>query len=152
MCQWAEPTVALKLAQLGFRANLTFQPVATKTGEVVPMASERRRRSILAGAGDKVGRGQWLELHGEEGNLIWGSRESRSSLGERTMAAAVWGGGERWRWCGTVVGEAGSRSVEQQGATTELRVASPVVYGGQRCRVNGVVPLQPGWTMSTSLW
>jgi hypothetical protein len=32
-------------------------------------------------------------------------------------------------------------AMEQHGATTELRVASPGVDDGRRCGVNGVVPL-----------
>jgi hypothetical protein len=53
------------------------------------MALEWRRRPILTAADDKVGRGQRLELHGEEGNLISGSRESRSSPGDQSMMATI---------------------------------------------------------------
>jgi hypothetical protein len=43
--------------------------------------------------GDEVGWGRRLELHGEEGNLICGNRESRSSLGDQSTVAAVWAEG-----------------------------------------------------------
>jgi hypothetical protein len=81
--------VALRPAQLGFWAHLAFWPVATKTGEVVHMASEWQRRPISTATGDEVGQGRRLDLHGEEGNLIWGSRESRSSPGDQSTMAAV---------------------------------------------------------------
>jgi hypothetical protein len=107
------------------------------------MALEWRRRPILTAADDKVGRGQRLELHGEEGNLISGSRESRSSPGDQSMMATI-------RVRGSAVmsrygGRGGRlRVTEQLGVTTELEVASPVVDGGRRCEVDGVVPSRPG--------
>jgi hypothetical protein len=60
-----------------------------KNRGAVPMSLERRWQPILVAAGDEVGWGQWLELHGKEGNQIWGSRESGSSPGDRSTAAVV---------------------------------------------------------------
>jgi hypothetical protein len=56
-----------------------------KNRGAVPMSSERRWQPILVAAGDEVGWGQWLELHGKEGNRFGavGSREAPREIGPR---------------------------------------------------------------------
>jgi hypothetical protein len=57
------------------------------------LVTKRWRQLISVAAGDEVGWGRRLELHVEEGNLICGSRESRSSLGDQSTVVVVWAEG-----------------------------------------------------------